>query len=157
MAGNKQPDCYHGELDSHFNVRLCMKGAYLIDLLSHVDPRGRLTPFDRSNLPFDVKHVFVIHDVPESAMRGDHASSSDEALVVMHGDLVIDLDNGNETMTVHLSRSDKALWVKAGVRLQLRNFSPGTILLAFASVPYADWCRFDRPQPQLLTEFGREP
>lgn len=127
-----------------------MKGVSVIDLVSHADQRGRLTVFDPRQLPFEVRHVFFIHDVPGSAVRGEHAGSADEALIAIQGDVLVDLDNGEEQMTVHLARPDQVLYIHAGVYLQLRKFSPQAILLAVASQPYDDWLRFDEPQPQLL-------
>lgn len=76
--------------------------------------------------------------------------TSHEALVALRGEVTIDLDNGEEKMSMRLSHPNQALCVHAGVWLRIRDFSEGAIILAAASRKHGETVRFKEPQPQLF-------
>jgi len=130
---------------------LSLLGTKLVKLPKHADSRGCLIALDRDqSLPFDVRRVYCIYQGPAKSVRGEHATSAHCALVALRGAVEVDLDNGQEQASVHLSRIDQALCIHSGVWLRLRNFANGAILLVAASQLYAESGYFDRPNPELL-------
>jgi hypothetical protein len=126
-------------------------GTRLIDLQDHTDARGRLFVLDRQGcLPFEPKRVFYIVDCPSQTVRAEHSVSCHEALVAVHGNVTIDLDNGTQQTTLRLDRPDQALYVYPGVWMRLRAFSPDAVLLVIASETYENTTVVDAPRPELL-------
>lgn len=128
-----------------------MLGVTLVDLPRHADSRGCLVALEEGKfLPFEVRRVFFMWCVPASAVRAEDAISSHEALIALQGGVTLDLDNGDEQMSIHLSRPDQALCMHAGVWVRMRNFSKEAIILVAASQKHSETKRFGEPQPQLL-------
>lgn len=69
--------------------------------------------------------------------------------MVLSGAVLVEVDNGRERARVRLASYDRALWVRAGVLIHLREFEQKTILLVCASELYGDTRHFDEPQPFL--------
>lgn len=125
-------------------------GVTLLKQHIHADPRGALVALEQHrNLPFEPKRVFFMNvDVP-GTLRGGHANSCDEFIMALSGSVLIEVDNGREGARVRLASYDRALWVRAGILIHLRDFEPRTILLVCASELYGDTRHFDAPQPLL--------
>lgn len=135
-----------------------MQGVELIDLPRHSDRRGSLVAVEGGAfLPFEVRRVFFIWDVPQSVARAEDSMSAHEALVALQGEVTIDLDNGREKLSIRLSRPDQALCVHAGVWLRMRDFSPQAMIMAASSKKHADTERFSEPKPDLLGAPWGEP
>jgi dTDP-4-dehydrorhamnose 3,5-epimerase-like enzyme len=128
-----------------------IRGVTLLTHQVHTDSRGSLISLEQSmDLPFVLKRVFVTKvDVPDT-VRGGHANSCDEFIVVLSGSVLVDVDNGEERTCVRLCSHDQGLWIKAGVLIGLREFAVPTILLVCAPTHYKETLHFDRPQPHLV-------
>src|ERR1051325_8089162 len=108
-------------------------------------------PLDRGQaLRFDVRRVYCIYAGASAGVRGEHATAAHCALVALQGSVEIDLDNGSEQASVHLSRTDQALCIHAGVWLRVRDLSSGAIVLFAASRLFSESVYFDRPSRELL-------
>lgn len=108
----------------------------LIDLERHPSPRlGNLTVVQSEDtLPFDVKRVFYIFDVPAGESRGGHAHREvKEFIVAAAGSFCVTLDDGGEKRTVMLNRPFQGLLVEPDVWLTLHDFSSGAICLVMTS------------------------
>lgn len=108
----------------------------LIDLERHPSDRlGNLSVVQSSEtVPFDVKRVFFIYDVPGGESRGGHAHRAvKEFIVSVSGSFSITLDDGCERRTVMLNRPYRGLLVEPGVWLTLEDFSSGAVALVFTS------------------------
>lgn len=128
-----------------------MLGVTLVDLPRHSDDRGYLVALEGGKLlPFEVRRVFFMWGVPASAVRAEDAISSHEALIALQGEVTIDLDNGEEHMSIRLSRPDQALCMHAGVWVRMRDFSEEAMILAASSQKYSETEHFVEPQPQFL-------
>ncbi len=111
----------------------------VIELARHDSPRlGNLSVVQSGEtLPFDVKRVFYIYDVPAGETRASHAHRTmQEFIVAVTGSFCATLDNGMEQRTVMLNRPFQGLLIEPGVWLTLHDFSSGAICLALASEPY---------------------
>ena len=116
------------------SVRACR----LIDLPRISDPRGNLTFVEGlRHVPFDIRRVYYLYDVPGGSERGGHAHRSlEQFLIAMSGSFDIILDDGSEKVRYHLNRSYYGLYIAPMVWRQLENFSSGSVCLVLASAHY---------------------
>ena len=102
--------------------------------------RGNLTVgTGMENVPFEIKRVYCIYDVPGGADRGSHAHYElDQLIVALAGSFEIAFDDGTRTKRVRLSRPDEGVMVPAGIWHQLENFSSGAVALSLTSDVYKE-------------------
>jgi dTDP-4-dehydrorhamnose 3,5-epimerase-like enzyme len=110
----------------------------LIDLPKISDPRGNLTFIEGGrHVPFDIKRVYYLYDVPGGAERGGHAHKNLHQLIVaMSGSFDIVLDDGRQKKRIHLNRSYYGLYVCPMIWREMDNFSSGAVCLVLASNLY---------------------
>ena len=109
-----------------------------IDLPKIADPRGNLTFVEGSqHIPFDIRRVYYLYDVPGGAERGGHAHKGLHQLIIaMSGSFDVVLDDGVEKKRVHLNRSYNGLYVCPMIWRELDNFSSGSVCMVLASNLY---------------------
>lgn len=109
------------------------------------DPRGNLTAIEGGeHVPFEIKRVYYLYDVPGGASRAGHGHKKLQQLIVaMSGSFDVTLDDGFARQTFHLNRSYVGLYVPAMVWRDIDNFSSGSVCMALASEHYdeADYYR----------------
>jgi len=107
----------------------------LIDLPRMGDPRGNLTFIEGSrHIPFDIKRVYYLYDVPGGATRAGHAHKQlQQFLVAMSGSFDVTLDDGYEKAKFHLNRSYYGLFIPSMIWREIDNFSSGSVCMALAS------------------------
>lgn len=109
------------------------------------DPRGNLTFVEgKQHIPFDIRRVYYLYDVPGGAERGGHAHKVlHEFIIAMSGSFDVVLDDGREKKRFHLNRSYQGLHVCPMIWRELDNFSSGSVCMVLASEPYdeADYYR----------------
>ena len=112
----------------------------LIDLPKITDPRGNLTFIEGCrHVPFDIKRVFYLYDVPTGEDRGAHAHKElHQFLVCLAGSFDVAIDDGVSKRTVHLNRPWKGLHVPPMIWASEVNFDPGSVCLVLASEPYVE-------------------
>lgn len=112
----------------------------IVILPRHISDRGSLTEVQNdSTLPFEVRRVFYIYDVPSGAERGGHAHRHDHELVIaVSGSFEVEISDGYQKRTFTLCRPYEALYVAPGNWLQMKDFSAGSIGLVLDSDPYAE-------------------
>jgi hypothetical protein len=110
----------------------------IIDLPKVADPRGNLTFLEGGrHVPFDIKRVFYLYDVPGGADRGGHAlKTCEQFLIAMSGSFDVVIYDGKEKQRIHLNRSYNGLYLPPMVWREMDNFSSGSVCLALASQPY---------------------
>ena len=117
----------------------------LIELPKIQDPRGNLTFIENDrHVPFAIKRVFYLYDVPGGADRAGHAlKKCHQFLIAMSGSFDIVLDDGRERKRFHLARSYYGLYVCPMIWREMDNFSSGAVCLVLASNLYdeADYYR----------------
>ena len=117
----------------------------IIDLPKITDPRGNLTFIEGArHVPFDIKRVYYLYDVPGGAERGGHAHKNlHEFIIALSGSFDVVLNDGIEKKRFHLNRSYYGLYVCPMVWRELDNFSSGSVCLVLASAPFdeADYYR----------------
>lgn len=117
----------------------------IIDLPRINDPRGNLTFVEgQVHIPFDVRRVYYLYDVPGGAERGGHAHKALHQLIIaMSGSFDIHLDDGTTKKTFHMNRSYFGLYVPTMIWREIDNFSSGAVCMVLASERYeeADYYR----------------
>lgn len=110
----------------------------IIELPRINDPRGNLTFVEsNSHIPFDIKRVYYLYDVPGGAERGGHAHKGLHQLIIaMSGSFDIHIDDGTEKKTIHLNRSYNGLYVCPMIWREIDNFSSGAVCMVLASAFY---------------------
>ena len=112
----------------------------LIDLPKIADPRGNLTiAEERKDIPFDVKRVYWVYDVPSGENRGGHAHRKcNEFIVAVSGSFTVTLSNDTEQKTYLLNHPYQGLLVGTGIWRTLDDFSSGAVCLVLASERFAE-------------------
>jgi hypothetical protein len=110
----------------------------LIELPKIADPRGNLTFVEGGNhIPFDIKRVYYLYDVPGGSDRGAHAHKNlHQFVIAMSGSFDIVLDDGERQRRFHLNRSYYGLYVCPMMWRTLDNFSSGGVCMVLASERY---------------------
>ena len=106
----------------------------LIDIPVVKDHRGNLAFIQNEILPFEMKRVYYLFDVPSGAKRGGHAHYEQyEMLVALSGSFDVILEDGTQKKSIHLNRPHKGLLIPPGIWRELENFSSGSICLVVNS------------------------
>lgn len=117
----------------------------IIELPKISDPRGNLSFIEGGqHIPFDIKRVYYLYDVPGGSDRGSHAHKNlHQFIVAMSGSFDVVLDDGKEKKRFHLNRSHYGLYVCPMMWRDLDNFSSGAVCMVLASAHYdeADYIR----------------
>lgn len=110
----------------------------LISMPKISDPRGNISAVNNSKeVPFDIKRVFYLYDIPGGESRGAHAHKEcHQFLVAASGAFEVLMDDGNTKRHVQLNRPYVGLHVPPGIWASEINFSSGAICLVLASHEY---------------------
>jgi dTDP-4-dehydrorhamnose 3,5-epimerase-like enzyme len=110
----------------------------IIDLPKITDPRGNLTFIESGNhVPFEIKRVYYLYDVPGGAERAGHAlKSNHQFLIAMSGSFDVVVYDGKQNKRIHLNRSYYGLYIPPMIWREINNFSSGAVCLALASEMY---------------------
>ena len=112
--------------------------AHIIPLPKFEDPRGNLTFIEQENhIPFQIKRVYWIYDVPGGQIRGGHAFKEQQELIVaLSGSFDVVVDDGKVKQTFSLNRSYFGLYLPAGLWRQMQNFSTNSLALVLSSTHF---------------------
>lgn len=105
-----------------------------------VDARGNLTFVEgERHIPFPIKRVYYLYDVPGGEARGGHAHRKlEQVIIAIHGSFEAHLDDGREKVVHHLRRGDEGLYLCNGIWRELHHFTSGSVCLVLASRPYEE-------------------
>jgi hypothetical protein len=111
----------------------------ILELPKISDPRGNLTFVEGgTHVPFEIRRVYYLYDVPGGSERGGHAHKAlSQLIVAMSGSFDVTLNDGrSETRRFHLNRSYFGLFVCPMIWRELDNFSSGSVCMVLASNIY---------------------
>jgi hypothetical protein len=114
-------DCTIVELDRH-----------------HSERKGNISVVEnRKTVPFDVKRVYYLYDVPGGESRGGHAHKAlSQLIVAASGSFTVTLDDGSVRRTFTLNRPYQGLYIVPGIWRTLEDFSSGAVCMVLASEGY---------------------
>jgi WxcM-like, C-terminal len=115
-----------------------LANCQIVELPKIEDPRGNLTFIEgNSHVPFSIRRVYYLYDVPGGAERGGHAHKGlSQLIIAMSGSFDVILDDGTEKRRFHLNRSYQGLYVCPMIWRELDNFSSGSVCMVLASNTY---------------------
>lgn len=120
-----------------------------IDIPSIKDPRGNLAVLENSKLPYKIKRVFYLFDVPSGSSRGGHSlKTTSQFLIPLSGSFELVLKDGINEKTVMLHNPTRGVLIPTMTWRELRNFSAGAVCLVLASEEFdegdyiRDWEEF---------------
>ena len=94
---------------------------------------------NQGNIPFDIKRVYYLYDVPMGAERGGHAHYElQQYVVAASGSFTFILNDGENTREIFLNHPNKALHIVPGIWREMKDFSSGSICLVLASMEYSE-------------------
>ena len=108
------------------------------------DVRGNLSVIEGDVIPFAMKRVYYLYDVPSGAERGGHSHKvQQEFLVALSGSFTVVLTDGKDRISVTLNKPNEGLLIPNGIWRELENFSSGSVCLVIASDVFeeADYIR----------------
>jgi len=112
----------------------------VVELNKIHNPAGNITIVQNDHdLPFNVRRIYYLYDVPSGSDRGGHAHKNLYQLVIaVSGSFDVILDDGSKKKIVQLNRPNYGLLVVPGIWRELVNFSSGAICLVLASQKYTE-------------------
>jgi len=118
--------------------KLSVYDCSVIELPRINDRAGNITPITNNiNIPFDIKRVFYIYDIPGGEDRGAHAHKEcHQFLIAASGSFEIEMDDGVNKRTVTLNRPYFGLHIPPGIWSAEKGFSSGSVCLVLASQKY---------------------
>ena len=114
---------------------MSLAACRIIELPRVPDARGNLTFVESGrHIPFDLRRVYYLYDVPGGAARAGHAHRRlQQVLIAMSGSFDVLLDDGRGKKKFHLNRSYFGLYIPSMVWREIDNFSSGAVCMALAS------------------------
>ena len=117
-----------------------LKDCRIMDLPKISDPRGNLTFIEETrHIPFEIKRIFYLYDVPGGAWRAGHAlKTCHQFIIAVSGSFDVILDDGQERQHFYLNRSYYGLYIPPLIWREIDNFSSGSVCLVLASDFYGE-------------------
>lgn len=112
----------------------------IIELPKYLDVRGNLSFAEQfTHIPFEIRRVYWLYDVPGGVSRGGHAEKNNEELIIaLSGAFEIVVDDGIRSKTFVLNRSYYGLYIPKGLWREIKEFSTNALALEFGSIPYTE-------------------
>ena len=123
------------------------------------DSRGNLTPIEGSRqIPFDIKRVFYLYDIPSGESRAGHALKTCEQIIIaISGSFDVILDSGMKRETFRLDRPFEGLYVPPFIWREIENFSAASSCLVLASEVYNEDGYIREYEQFLQLTHGNQP
>ena len=109
----------------------------VIEIPKIKEPRGNLSIIEKDIIPFEMKRVYYLYDVPSGSERGGHAHKNlQQFLIALSGSFNVILNDGKEEKVITLNKPNEGLLINPGIWRELNNFSSGSVCLVIASAVY---------------------
>lgn len=117
-----------------------VKDCNIINLTKIHNQAGNITVLENNkSIPFQVKRIYYLYDVPMGSERGGHGHYElEQFIVAASGSFTIVLDDGKDKKHLFLNNPSEALYIKPGIWREIINFSSGSICLVLASQEYTE-------------------
>ena len=116
-----------------------LQNCKLLSIPKIEDPRGNLSVIENNVIPFEIKRVYYLYDVPSGAERGGHSHiQQKEFLIALSGSFDVILNDGQNQNVVTLNKPFQGLLISNGIWRELKNFSSGAVCLVIASDVFSE-------------------
>lgn len=131
-------------------MKTTLNDIKIISIPKITDPRGNLAVIEKELLPYSIKRVYYLFDVPSDSVRGGHAHREQmEFLIPLSGSFVVILDDAGERQEIVMNKPDKGLLIPTGIWRELNDFSSGAVCLVISSGEF-DEDDYIRDYPEFL-------
>lgn len=111
----------------------------IIDIPKIENSSGNIAVIENNSIPFAIKRVYYLYDIPSSAVRGGHAHKHlNQILIAISGSFDVVLKDGSSIEKILLNKPDKGLLINNNTWRELENFSSGAVCLVLASDIYKE-------------------
>ena len=115
-------------------IKTTIEDIQIIEIPKVHDERGNLAVIEKNIIPFSIKRVYYLYDVPSDSFRGGHAHKKlQQFLVALSGSFDVHLKDGDLKKTITLNKPNKGLLIVPGIWREIDNFSSGSVCLVLAS------------------------
>ncbi|WP_282031345.1 sugar 3,4-ketoisomerase [Winogradskyella eximia] len=122
----------------------------LIEIPKVHDERGFLAVVEKDAIPFAIKRVYYLYDVPTESSRGGHAHKEQQSVIIaLSGSFEVIVDDGNNKKRIMLNKPNQGLYIPTHIWREIDNFSSGSVCLVLASTDY-DEAEYIRDYDQFL-------
>lgn len=116
-----------------------IQNCKLLNIPKIEDPRGNLSVIENNVIPFEIKRVYYLYDIPSGAERGGHShKEQQEFLVALSGSFDVILNDGKEEKIITLNKPFEGLLITNEIWRELKNFSSGAVCLVIASDVFSE-------------------
>ena len=118
---------------------MTVQDCKIVELPKFLDIRGNLSFVEQQkHVPFEIRRVYWLYDVPGGVARGGHTEKNNEELIIaLSGAFEIVVDDGQQSKTFVLNRSYYGLYIPKGLWREIKEFSTNALALEFGSIPYS--------------------
>ncbi|MDC1492744.1 FdtA/QdtA family cupin domain-containing protein [Flavobacteriaceae bacterium] len=116
-----------------------IEDVYELSIPKIISPEemGALSFIEKKIIPFPIKRVYYLYDVPKNGKRGGHAHKNlFQVLIALNGSFELLLDDGTKTKTIILNTPNIGLYIPNGIWRDMNNFSKNSVCLVLASEDY---------------------
>ena len=114
-----------------------LKDTSLIEIPKVHDERGTLAVIEKNVIPFNIKRVYYLYDVPSDSYRGGHAHLEQQSVIIaLSGSFEVILDDGDSRKRIMLNKPTQGLFIPTNIWREIDNFSSGAVCLVLASTEY---------------------
>lgn len=116
-----------------------LKNVVIVDIPRVHDERGFLAVIEKNSIPFALKRIYYLYDVPTESSRGGHAHRQQQSVVIaLSGSFEVIVDDGESKKRITLNKPNQGLYIPTYIWREIENFSSGAICLVLASTEYEE-------------------
>ncbi|RKE98107.1 sugar 3,4-ketoisomerase [Ichthyenterobacterium magnum] len=109
----------------------------IINIPNVHEKRGKLAVIEKNLIPFAIKRIYYLYDVPSDAYRGGHAHIKQQSFIIpLSGSFEVTIDDGINKKTIMLNKPNKGLFIPSGIWREIDDFSSGSVCLVLASTEF---------------------
>ncbi len=109
----------------------------IIEIPKVHDERGILAVIEKETIPFSIKRVYYLYDVPSDSFRGGHAHKEQQSIIIaLSGSFDVIVDDGTTKKRIMLNKPNQGLYIPTHIWREIDNFSSGAVCLVLSSTNY---------------------
>ena len=109
----------------------------LVNIPKVHDERGSLAVVEKDVIPFAIKRIYYLYDVPSDSYRGGHAHKEQESVIIaLSGSFEVVTDDGENKNKTLLNKPNQGLYISTAIWREIDNFSSGAVCLVLASTEF---------------------